>query len=85
MMDLGAWFKTRAKVRVHVVENMLRGYEGIIGCDILKRLGTRVRNKEGRWSIKIGGETYKCYGKARDAMVCVGAVNQAEDWRVRIR
>lgn len=84
-IELGKWATEGGKLTVHVVERMTREYSGIIGCDWLKRVGARVRNKGGKWNIRIGEKRYRGKRDIKCGPARIGAVNHREDWRETIK
>lgn len=80
-IGLERWMRAEGKLRIHVVENMPREYGGIFGCDLFEKIGTRIRNRNGRWDIRLGRKRYRCEGVQLDGRVSVGVISQERDWR----
>uniref|UniRef100_UPI00387398BE hypothetical protein n=1 Tax=Sodalis sp. (in: enterobacteria) TaxID=1898979 RepID=UPI00387398BE len=84
-IGLTGWAARGGKLGVHIVGSMPREYQVIIGCDLLGKVGARIRYRRGKWSIRIGGITCKCKEFLKDCGARIGAINQAEDWRESIK
>lgn len=75
--------------RVHIVKTMDRRYDGIIGCDLMQRVGVRIKNAGTRWAVCLGRRRYKSQGTAMGQKIRVGAVEQRGEqrggWFARLR
>lgn len=84
-LGLGRWTRRGGNLMVHLVGNMPRDYEGIIGCDLLAKVGAKIKTKGGRWTLKIGREEYKCERFISNNSATVGAITQETNWRTMLK
>lgn len=84
-LSLNRWGIEGESIRVHVVENMPREYGGILGCDILMKLGTKVWVRDGQWRVKIGRKKYDCTRVRRTLGARVGVISRRDDWRQELK
>lgn len=85
LIEFKGWTTEKTSLRIHVVDGMPREYGGIIGCDVLGKVGARVRNSRGRWNIRIGGKEYLCQKLRKSGTGRIGAIKQTIDWRDALR
>lgn len=84
VVSLDTWAASRGTIKVHVVENMPRGYQAIIGCDLLERVGAKIHNRKGEWSLRIGGRLYQTRDLRGFSGAHVGVV-ATKDWREEVK
>ena len=83
-MELSNWGAKGENVTVHVMGKMPRDYQIIIGCDLLEKVGAKIKNSGGHWDIRIGGKTYSCQKLVDDSKARVGVINKRENWKEAI-
>lgn len=82
VLNLERWANKGGNLKIHIVKSMPREYDGIIGCDLLGRVGMKIANKAGRWTLRIGRRKYKCEECGSDFQTRVGAItSRVMDWR----
>lgn len=84
-IDLSRWEETGDKLKIHMIEKMPREYGGIIGCDLLQRVGTSIRNNDKQWVIHIGRRKYRCRKPQVKSKSNIGVIRQLEDWRKTLK
>ena len=87
-IGLRRWAAKGGKLTVHVVGEMPREYQVIIGCDMLGKVGVRIAYRREEWKIKMGRIRYTstmAIEGHEDRRARVGAISRAEDWRVVVR
>lgn len=53
-------------MKVHIIGNMSREYDGILGCDHIRKVGSRNRSKKGIRNLQIGWRKCDCKEDIRD-------------------
>lgn len=57
--DLEKLAGVKTRVVIHVLEKLTDQYEALIGCDVLDKVGFRMKGGSGNWKITLGKKSYR--------------------------
>lgn len=67
------------RVRIHVIQELLPGYDLIIGGDILRRVGLALRVSGDSWQYKVGNQRFRTRTTGNQGNIKIGAVDCTTD------